>query len=71
MKVPKTLKPVKLPKKPVPDVSVNALDRFRLWLNDSLESTVKNLISYIVPTWVWLVFLAGLFGSVALYVWLK
>ena len=70
-KIPKILKKVKLPPKPEPDLSINVLDRFRLWLDNSLESVVMKVIGWVVPTWVWLSFLGGLFLIVGLYVVLK
>ena len=62
---PKTLKPVKVPKKPI--ISINPIDRFRHWLNNSLTDIISAVIKSIVPTWVYLSFLGFLIALVIGY----
>ena len=69
---PKTLKKVKVPKKP--RITLNLSDRFnqiQIWLNDTLSGVIAKAIQYIIPAWVYWAFIGIMVGLVILYGWLQ
>ena len=65
---PKTLKKVKVPKKP--RITLNLSDRLnqaQMWLSDTIANLAGKAIAYIVPKWVWFSFLGFLILLIGIY----
>jgi len=69
---PKTLKKVKVPKKP--RITLNLSDRLnqvQIWLNDTLSGVIAKAIQYIIPAWWYFALLGIVVGLIVVWALLK